>query len=128
MSEKTKATPAKAEKAEKEKGPKPERVKVPQARICRDNGNGELRFGARFNRKSGQFETSVVHTVRDAERKRIKDKSRGKGATQSHADYASAEQAIAAGIEFAKKQGWSVVEKKGRDAFDLTSLPKPNRA
>jgi hypothetical protein len=94
-----------------------------------DGARGELRFTA-LEKKDGTAESYAIHVVRGEDGKKIKEQSRGRGASQKHANFEDSKKAVDASVDFAVKQGWTaVVPKTGgrKDAFDLTALPAPTK-
>jgi hypothetical protein len=129
MSEAKKA-PAKTATPAKSASTVPAVPKVkPYYKRMSDGKRGELRFSA-LAKKDGTAESYAIHIVRDADGKKDKATSKGRGASQKHTTFDAAKVAVDAGVAFALKTGnWTLIEKrKGRkDAFDLSTLPAPTK-
>lgn len=118
-------TPANPETAPKEK--KEKKAKLPKIMVrLVDAQKNTLRFTAK-QRADGTAISFATHSVRDAEGK----PTRTKGANGTHPNLDEAKKAIEAGVEAAKKIGWSAKGKTVRiskDSFDLSNLPTPAAA
>lgn len=116
--------------------PKPARRKL-QRHITRliDGFGGTIEFIAE-EKKSGAFLMFAKHVVRDDDGHIVKEKSEGSGMGGEFPSFNEAVLAAKSGAEAARKIGWQLRVSSGgpgggprkRDAFDLASLPKPQKA
>ena len=113
--------PAKAEK------PTPERYEV---RLTSPQGGEQLRFRAEKVKTGTGFVFYGFHnTIQLVEGKRKKMAGKGRGATQSFPDLASAKAMVDKAVKRAEEMGWKKSLRGGGgprvDAFDFKTLPAP---